>query len=108
MIVYSLSIVLMKFISLVSGGFDVTIAFLFPTALATMLVRLLADDKAAVLVTVMTAASAGVIFSRRLFIRYANGNYALYHFLEGLQVYSFYVVLKSAHIFYRQLRLSPL
>ncbi len=52
----------MKFISLVSGGFDVTVAFLFPTALATMLVRLLANERAAVLITVMTAASAGVIF----------------------------------------------
>lgn len=61
-IVYSFSILLMKFISLVADGFDVTIAFLFPTALATMLVRLLADDRAAVLITVMTAASAGVIF----------------------------------------------
>ena len=61
-IVYNLSILLMKFISLISGGFDVTIAFLFPTALATMLVRLLADERAAVLITVMTAASAGVIF----------------------------------------------
>ncbi|MGE7090853.1 HD family phosphohydrolase [Lysinibacillus sp. NPDC048646] len=61
-IVYSLSILLMKFISLVAGGFDVTVAFLFPTALATMLVRLLADDRAAILITVMTAASAGVIF----------------------------------------------
>lgn len=61
-IVYSLSILLMKFISLVAGGFDVTVAFLFPTALATMLVRLLVDDRAAVLITVMTAASAGVIF----------------------------------------------
>lgn len=61
-IVYSLSIVLMKFIGLVADDFDVTIAFLFPTALATMLVRLLADERAAVLVTVMTAASAGVMF----------------------------------------------
>lgn len=61
-IVYSLSIVLMKFFGLVANEFDVTIAFLFPTALATMLVRLLADDRAAVLVTVMTAASAGVMF----------------------------------------------
>ncbi|MFJ7735342.1 HD family phosphohydrolase [Lysinibacillus sp. NPDC097287] len=61
-IVYSLSIVLMKFIGLVADEFDVTIAFLFPTALAPMLVRLLADDRAAVLVTVMTAASAGVMF----------------------------------------------
>ncbi|MEX3745027.1 MULTISPECIES: HD family phosphohydrolase [Lysinibacillus] len=61
-IVYSLSILLMKFISLVAGGFDVTVAFLFPTALTTMLVRLLVNDRAAVLITVMTAASAGVIF----------------------------------------------
>ncbi|MCL1694853.1 MULTISPECIES: HDIG domain-containing metalloprotein [unclassified Lysinibacillus] len=61
-IVYCLSILLMKFISLVSGGFDVTVAFLFPTALATLLTRLLADDRVAVLITVMTAASAGVIF----------------------------------------------
>jgi cyclic-di-AMP phosphodiesterase PgpH len=61
-IVYSLSILLMKFISLVAGGFDVTVAFLFPTALTTMLVRLIVDDRAAVLITVMTAASAGVIF----------------------------------------------
>ncbi|KMY31312.1 phosphohydrolase [Lysinibacillus xylanilyticus] len=61
-IVYSLSILLMKIVSLVSGGFDVTVAFLFPTALATMLVRLLVDERAAALITVMTAASAGVIF----------------------------------------------
>ncbi|MFJ7979270.1 HD family phosphohydrolase [Lysinibacillus xylanilyticus] len=61
-IVYSLSILLMKIVSLVSGSFDVTVAFLFPTALATMLVRLLVDERAAALITVMTAASAGVIF----------------------------------------------
>ncbi|PJO40429.1 HD family phosphohydrolase [Lysinibacillus xylanilyticus] len=61
-IVYSLSILLMKIVSLVSGGFDVTVAFLFPTALATMLVRLLVDERAAALITVITAASAGVIF----------------------------------------------
>ncbi|MFJ8516453.1 HD family phosphohydrolase [Lysinibacillus xylanilyticus] len=61
-IVYSLSILLMKIVSLVSGGFDVTVAFLFPTALATMLVRLLVDERAAALITVIAAASAGVIF----------------------------------------------
>ncbi len=61
-IVYSFAIVLMKVISLLSDQFDTTIAFLYPTALATMLVRLLANEKAAVLVTILTAASAGVIF----------------------------------------------
>ncbi|MEG0450030.1 MAG: HDIG domain-containing protein [Lysinibacillus sp.] len=61
-IVYSLSIVFMKFISIVAHEFDVTLAFLFPTALSTMLVRLLANDRTAILVTVMTGASAGVVF----------------------------------------------
>ncbi|PYF04273.1 HD family phosphohydrolase [Ureibacillus chungkukjangi] len=61
-IVYSFAIILMKVISLLSDQFDATIAFLYPTALATMLVRLLANEKAAVLVTILTAASAGVIF----------------------------------------------
>ena len=61
-IVYSFAIVLMKVISLLSDQFDATIAFLYPTALATMLVRLLANEKAAVLVTILTAAAAGVIF----------------------------------------------
>ncbi|GLC88574.1 HD family phosphohydrolase [Lysinibacillus piscis] len=61
-IVYSLSIVLMKFMGLVSSEFDVTVAFLYPTALATMLVRLLVDERTAILITVMTATSAGVIF----------------------------------------------
>lgn len=61
-IVYSISIVLMKILSIIATDFDFVIAFFYPTALATMLVRLLANDRAAVLVTVMTAASAGVIF----------------------------------------------
>ena len=61
-IVYSCAILLMEIISLLSDQFDATIAFLYPTALATMLVRLLANEKSAILVTILTAASAGVIF----------------------------------------------
>ncbi|MEO4052244.1 HDIG domain-containing metalloprotein [Solibacillus sp. CAU 1738] len=61
-IVYTISITIMKLMSLVADNFDVMIAYLFPSALATMLVRLLANDKAASVVTIMTAASAGVIF----------------------------------------------
>ena len=61
-IVYCFALILMKSISLLSDQFDATIAFLYPTALATMLVRLLANEKAAVLVTILTAASGGVIF----------------------------------------------
>ncbi len=61
-IVYSLSIVLMELMSLIVDEFDVTVAFLYPTALATMIVRLLCNDKIASLLTVLIATSAGVIF----------------------------------------------
>lgn len=61
-IVFAISLIMMKLISLVAGEFDLTIAFLYPTAMATMLVRILATEKAASLVTIMTAASAGLIF----------------------------------------------
>ena len=61
-IVYSMTILLMKLLSLVAVNFDTTIAYLFPTAMATMLVRLLVNERVAGIVTVMTAASAGLIF----------------------------------------------
>ena len=61
-IIYSLSIILMELMSIIVDEFDVTVAFLYPTALATMLVRLLCNDKIAGLVTILIATSAGVIF----------------------------------------------
>jgi len=62
MIIFIFSVSVMKLISLVSENFDVTIAFLFPTALAPMLVRSLINERFAVLITVVTAAVAGVVF----------------------------------------------
>jgi len=62
MLIFISSVSGMKLISLVSENFDVTIAFLFPTALAPMLVRSLINERFAVLITVVTAAVAGVIF----------------------------------------------
>lgn len=61
-IVYALSIILMELMSLIVDEFDVTVAFIYPTALATMIVRLLCNDKIASIVTVLIATSAGVIF----------------------------------------------
>ena len=61
-IVYSMSIVVMKILSQLIDQFDETITFLYPTALATMLVRLLVNERAAALVTILTAASAGIMF----------------------------------------------
>lgn len=61
-IVFAISLVIMKLMSLVASNFDLAIAFLYPTAMATMLVRILATEKAASIITLMTAASAGLIF----------------------------------------------
>ena len=63
-IVYILSIFVMLIFNIVEENFDVMIAFLFPTAMSTMLVRILANEKAASIVTVLTASSAGVIFQQ--------------------------------------------
>lgn len=62
MLVFILSVVGMKLISLVSDNFDVTIAFLFPTALAPMLVRSLINERFAILTAFLTAAVAGIVF----------------------------------------------
>lgn len=61
-IVYLLSIFMMELINLLGGEFDTNIAFIYPSALSTMLVCLLASKKTAILVTILTASTAGVIF----------------------------------------------
>lgn len=61
-LVYAISLILMKLLSLIATDFDVIISFLFPTALATMLVRMLVNERTAILITVLLAAAAGVIF----------------------------------------------
>ncbi|RHW38573.1 HDIG domain-containing protein [Lysinibacillus yapensis] len=81
--VYCISLVLMKILSLLSDEFESTIAFLYPTALATMLVRLLANERAAVLITVLTAASGGIIFHEG-FSAVLQMDIALYIIFGGL------------------------
>ena len=51
----------MKIISLIEPEFDLLIAFLFPTALAAMLVKLLTNERLALMITIVNAATAGVI-----------------------------------------------
>lgn len=63
-IVYLLSIIIMKLMSFVVGNFDVKIAFMYPTALLTMLLRLLTTDRITAIVTVISATSAGVLFQQ--------------------------------------------
>ena len=61
-IVYLSAIIIMKLVSLISDNFDVVLGFIFPTAMATMLIRLLTNNRVATLVTLLIASSAGIIF----------------------------------------------
>ena len=59
--VLMITLALMKLLAVVSDNFDVVIAFLFPTALAGMLVRLLLNERLAVYVTFLIGAIGGMM-----------------------------------------------
>ncbi|MEK5038883.1 HD family phosphohydrolase [Sporosarcina sp. FSL K6-3457] len=59
--VFLLLVILMKLIALIDDDFNVLLAFLFPTALAPMLVKLLTNERLAIMTTIITAATAGVM-----------------------------------------------
>lgn len=61
MVTASISLILMKLLSVISGNFDLVISFFFPTALAGMLVCLLVNERAAVYVTIFVSAAAGLM-----------------------------------------------
>lgn len=97
-IVYAISIILMKLLSLLSDDFDGTIAFLYPTALATMLVRLLASERAAILITILTAASAGIMFQEG-YSAVLQMDVALYIIFGGLSsVFFMRSIEKRSHL----------
>lgn len=97
-IVYSLTIILMKITSIIAGNFDVMVAYIFPTALATMLIRLLANERVAILVTVMTGASAGVIFQQG-YSSVLQMDIALYIIFGGFaSLFFMHSMEKRAHI----------
>lgn len=59
--IYFLLIIIMKLIALIEPEFDLLIAFLFPTALAAMLVKLLTNDRLALMISIVIAATAGIM-----------------------------------------------
>lgn len=59
--VFLLLVTMMKLIAIIEGDFDVLVAFLFPTALAPMIVKLLTNERLALMTTIITAATAGVM-----------------------------------------------
>ncbi|MDV6377942.1 HDIG domain-containing protein [Sporosarcina sp. GW1-11] len=65
-VILFMAVILMKIVSYIDDEFDVLIAFLFPTALVPMLVKLLINERAAVLATIITAATAGIMLQEGL------------------------------------------
>lgn len=65
-IILLLAVVLMKIISYIDLEFDVLIAFIFPTALVPMLIKLLINERSAVLATIITSATAGIMMQEGL------------------------------------------
>ena len=61
LVVFLIQIILMKIITLIEPEFEMLIAFLLPTALASMLVKLLTNERLALMTTIVTAATAGVM-----------------------------------------------
>jgi len=59
--VFFLAVFIMKLISLIEQDFDLLIAFLFPTALVSLLVKLLTNERLALMSTIIVAATAGVL-----------------------------------------------
>ncbi len=59
--VFFMLVIVMKLLSIIEKDFDVLLAFLFPTALAPLLVKILTNERLALMVTVITAATAGVM-----------------------------------------------
>ncbi|WP_260858072.1 HD family phosphohydrolase [Bacillus sp. FJAT-22090] len=56
------SVLIMKVIQSVSYNFDVVIAFIFPTAMVSMFVYLLVNERAAFITSFVVSAYAGIIF----------------------------------------------
>lgn len=65
-VVLFMAVILMKIVSYIDQDFDVLIAFLFPTALVPMLIKLLINERTAVLATIITAATAGIMMQEGL------------------------------------------
>ena len=96
--VYISAIVIMKLINLVSNDFDIVVAFIFPTAMVTMLIRLLTDDRLAGLLTLLVASSAGIVFQEN-YAAVLQMDIALYILFGGFaSIFFMRSVEKRSHI----------
>lgn len=61
LVVFLLTVAIMKLVSIIEPEFDLLIAFLFPTALASMLIKLLVNERLALTTSIIIAATAGIM-----------------------------------------------
>lgn len=62
MLVYISSIIFMELLNLIDSEFDVIIGFLFPAAIAPLLIRILVSERSAIVMSVMLGLASGLIF----------------------------------------------
>ena len=95
---------MMKLISLIEKDFDVLLAFLFPTALAPMLVKLLTNERLAIMTTIITAATAGVMLQEG-YAAIIQMEVALYILFGGIiSLYLLRQWQEDVQVFYGQVR----
>lgn len=83
MLIYLSTIGLMELLNLIDGEFDVIIGFLFPAAIAPLLIRILVSERSALFMTVMLGISAGVIFQEG-YSTVLQMEVALYMIISGM------------------------
>ncbi len=87
-VVYIAMIGIMELLSVVDHEFDLLIGFLFPAALAAMLLRTLVNERIAVAITVLLGLSSGIIFQEG-YSTVLQMEIALYVILSGLSAIYF-------------------
>ncbi len=92
LVVYFLALASMKILGGLEKDFDVTIAYVFPTALVPLLLRLLTDGKLALIMTVLTAATGGLVLQEG-YSSVINMEFALYMLFGGLA--GFYLIQEN-------------
>jgi cyclic-di-AMP phosphodiesterase PgpH len=85
-IVFSISILIMKMISMMQTFNFSGIAYLFPAALGGMLIKILIDDKMAILTTIIMAVSGSILFNEGVAgtLNFSEGIYILLSSLAGI------------------------
>jgi len=106
------SVLMMKVLQIVSNNFDVMIGFLFPTAMVSMLVYILVDERAAFITSFVSAAYAGIVFQEgystviqmevSLYILFGGiaGIYALQRLNNNSQILRSSLIVSSVNILF--------